>query len=168
MILDEAQSIKNQNTQTSKELSKIPARWRLGLSGTPIENNLSELWSIFRVISPGLLASFSTFRKRFVIPIQKNGSEKQRETLKKIVSPFIMRRLKTEILDELPEKVETVKYIALSERETKFYEAARLEAREKLEKKKAKLSSQYEQEGLNEKQIEEKLKALLSLMFWAL
>ncbi|MDB2447487.1 DEAD/DEAH box helicase, partial [bacterium] len=157
LVLDEAQSIKNQQTQTAKEISKIPARWRVGLSGTPIENNLGELWSIFRVVSPGLLASFSTFRKRFIIPIEKTGSDKQRDTLKKIVSPFILRRLKTDILEELPQKIETMKLIKLSEKERKFYEAARLEARERIEKKKSRLADRLEEEGLAEKEIEKQV-----------
>jgi SNF2 family DNA or RNA helicase len=157
MVLDESQTVKNHSTQTAKEISKIPARWRLGLSGTPIENNLAELWSIFRVVSPGLLASFSTFRRRFILPIEKTGSDTQKDILKKIVAPFILRRLKSEILTELPPKIETIKTISLNEKERKFYEAARLEARERLEKKRGKLADQLEEQGLAQKDIDKQI-----------
>lgn len=157
LVLDEAQSVKNFQTQTAKEISKIPATFKLALSGTPIENNLSELWSIFRTVSPGLLGSFSRFRKRFVLPIEKGGSVSQKETLQKLVSPFILRRLKKDILEELPEKFEKTILIELSEKERKFYEAARLEAKERLEKKKSKISGDLEEKGLSQKEIDKQV-----------
>ena len=120
-ILDEAQNIKNPNTRQTRAVKAIPARSRLAMTGTPVENNLTNLWSLFDFLNPGLLGSRSRFL-RFV----KDLSEEDRgyEPLRKMTGPFVLRRLKTDkhILSDLPDKLETVEYIPLSMKQTALYQ----------------------------------------------
>ena len=122
-IIDEAQYIKNHGTAAAKAIKVIQSRVRIALTGTPIENRLSELWSIFDYLMPGFLYGYDTFRKELEIPIVKNQDEEAMQKLKRMVSPFILRRLKTEVLQELPEKLEEVQYVKLSNQQQKLYDA---------------------------------------------
>ncbi len=128
LILDEAQAIKNSRTKTARAALRIPARWRLALTGTPIENHLGELWSLFRVISPGVFGSWQAFRHRFAEPIEKHGDEERRRALSRRLQPFVLRRTKSEVLSELPPRTEIDLAAELSSDERRLYEAARLAA----------------------------------------
>lgn len=128
LVLDEAQFIKNAATKTSQAIRAIQADWRLGLSGTPLENHLGELWSLFRTLSPGLLGSWERFRTRFADPIQRHKDDERRQSLAHLVRPFILRRTKATVLTELPERTEITLYAEMSSEERKRYEDARLAA----------------------------------------
>nr|MBF0221693.1 hypothetical protein [Desulfobulbaceae bacterium] len=132
IALDEAQAIKNMTTKRFKAALSLNGKHRVVTSGTPLENNLGELWSIFRFINPGLLGSISQFNKRFAGPIEKNSDLHAQKQLKKIVSPFILRRLKTQVLEELPSRTEVNLQVQLSEEEKTLYESYRREAVENL------------------------------------
>lgn len=122
VILDEAQNIKNPNTITARSVRKIQARFRLCLSGTPIENTLLELWSLFEFLMPGFLGSQTAFHKGFVKPI-KDGDEDSLQYLKARVKPFILRRTKSEVAKDLPPKVENIYYSSLLEDQMELYAA---------------------------------------------
>ncbi len=107
-VLDEAQYIKNSATQNARAVKSIRAHQRFALTGTPVENRLSELWSIFDFLMPGLLYSQQKFRARFETPILREGDDRVLERLGRLVSPFILRRLKSQVLTQLPEKTERV------------------------------------------------------------
>ncbi|MCC9655138.1 DEAD/DEAH box helicase [Rhodopirellula halodulae] len=128
LVLDEAQFIKNSQTKTSQAIRTIQADWRLGLSGTPLENHLGELWSLFRTLSPGLLGSWQRFRSRFAEPIERHGDADRRESLARLVRPFVLRRTKDKVLKELPPRTEITLRAELSAPERKLYEDARLAA----------------------------------------
>ncbi|HEY0708291.1 MAG TPA: DEAD/DEAH box helicase, partial [Polyangia bacterium] len=125
VVLDEAQAVKNAGTERAKALRDLSADWRLGLSGTPIENHLGELWSLFRVISPGLLGSWEQFRGRYSIPIEKFGDDGRRRTLATLIRPFVLRRTKSEVAPELPERTEIMRILRLSPEEQSLYEQLR-------------------------------------------
>ncbi len=122
VILDEAQNIKNPNTITAKSVRKLDAQMRLCLSGTPIENNLFELWSLFEFLMPGFLGTQHSFQRGIVKPI-KDGHEESLEYLKSRVKPFILRRTKNEVAKDLPPKVETVHYCELIDEQRELYNA---------------------------------------------
>lgn len=124
VVLDEAHVIKNRTTKTSKAIMRLKASFRIALTGTPLQNNLGELWNIFNFLNPGLLGGIQHFSDTFVKP----DSESARKHLKKLISPFILRRTKSAVLDELPPKTEIVKKVQLSPREMAFYEALRRQA----------------------------------------
>ncbi len=128
LVLDEAQFIKNFQTKTAQAVRQLDADWRIALSGTPLENHLGELWSLMRTVSPGLLGSWDRFRKNFAEPIERQGNRERLQALGRVVRPFILRRTKKEVLSELPERTEVVRYAELSEEERKKYDAARLAA----------------------------------------
>lgn len=128
LVLDEAQFIKNSQTKTSQAIRMLEADWRLGLSGTPLENHLGELWSLFRTLSPGLLGSWQRFRSRFAEPIERHNDAERREALARLVRPFILRRTKDKVLKELPPRTEITLRAELSDAERKLYEDARLAA----------------------------------------
>ncbi len=113
VVLDEAQKIKNHKAQMSKATKFLKARHRLALTGTPIENRLSELWSIFDFLMPGYLGSMQDFKSRYENPITKYQDGRKQETLKKIIHPFKLRRLKRDVLTELPPKTEEKRYCTL-------------------------------------------------------
>ncbi|MDR2765278.1 MAG: DEAD/DEAH box helicase [Tannerella sp.] len=129
VILDEAHVIKNYNTKTSKAAMSLQADFRVILTGTPLQNHLGELWNLFQFINPGLLGDLSRFTEIFV----RSTDEHTRERLKKLITPFILRRTKTTVLKELPPKTEIVRKITLSDEETAFYEMLRRKAIESLE-----------------------------------
>jgi|GEM_PF-3212489 len=134
VILDEAQAIKNSATARTRSIREIPASWRLALSGTPIENRLEELWSIFHFLNPGLLGTTRWFQKRFLEPIEKHNNTDAAESLRAITSPFILRRLKNEVLTDLPPKETITIHVELYEPEAALYEALRREIASDLEK----------------------------------
>lgn len=125
IILDEAQNIKNPYTKQALAITKLSCTHRLCLSGTPIENRLSELWSLFNFSNPGLLSNWEKFRKNFADPIELDSNQEKIQRLKKIISPFILRRLKTDksIIDDLPEKTEIKEYCILTEEQATLYQA---------------------------------------------
>ncbi|MDR1879294.1 MAG: DEAD/DEAH box helicase [Bacteroidales bacterium] len=128
IILDEAHAIKNYNTKTSKAAMSLQADFRLILTGTPLQNHLGEMWNLFQFINPGLLGSLTHFTDTFI----KSDSDNARKRLKKLITPFILRRTKTAVLEELPPKTEIIKKIELSNEEMAFYEALRRRAVEML------------------------------------
>ena len=128
VVLDEAQNIKNPLTKRSQTAMKLKAHFRLVTTGTPIENHLGELWNLFRFINPGLLGSHKSFNERFAIPIQREGNLEILNHLKQLISPFILRRTKEQVLVELPERTEITLVLAMNEEERNLYEAVRQEA----------------------------------------
>ena len=122
-ILDEAQFIKNHSTSAAKSVKILRARHRFALTGTPIENRLSELWSIFDFLMPGFLYGYDVFRKELEAPIVKKGDEEASRRLRRMVSPFVLRRVKNDVLKDLPEKVEEVRVIRLEEEQQRLYDA---------------------------------------------
>lgn len=131
-IIDEAQYIKNHTTQNAKAVKAVHSRQRFALTGTPVENRLSELWSIFDFLMPGYLYSYNKFREKFELPIVKNKDEKALEQLNKMVLPFVLRRLKKDVLKELPSKTETVLYAYLTGEQKKLYLAYAAQTRREL------------------------------------
>ena len=131
-MLDEAQAIKNMTTKRSQAAMKLQGKFKLITTGTPIENHLGELWNLFRFINPGLLGSWEQFNQRFSIPIERNQHKPTRKQLKKLIQPFILRRTKTQVLEELPSRTEITLNVNLSSEEMAFYEALRQKAIAKL------------------------------------
>lgn len=131
-IIDEAQYIKNHNTQNAKSVKVINSAVRFALTGTPVENSLAELWSIYDFLMPGYLYTYRKFREKFEIPIVREQDKKTLERLNKLVSPFILRRLKNEVLKELPEKTETTMYASMDGEQKKLYLANLAKSREDL------------------------------------
>jgi superfamily II DNA or RNA helicase len=121
VILDEAQYIKTASTQYARAAKRLSARTRIALTGTPIENRLDELWSIFQFILPGYLGSAEYFREKFEIPIVRGQDHFAKEKLKKLIAPFKLRRVKSEVLQDLPSKVEDVRMCELSEHQQALY-----------------------------------------------
>ena len=122
MILDEAQYIKNQKAAMTKAAKGIRARRRFALTGTPIENRLSELWSVFDFLMPGFLYGYTDFSRRFETPIVKNKDPSAIDRLKRMTGPFILRRLKTDVLKDLPAKLEEVRYSRFETEQRKIYD----------------------------------------------
>ncbi len=114
VILDESQNIKNVNAQTTKAIMLLNAKHRIALSGTPIENNLSELYSLFRFLNPSMFGTMEEFNNYYAIPIQRENDQEAIEELKKKVYPFILRRIKKEVLKDLPDKIEKTMYIEMN------------------------------------------------------
>ncbi len=125
IILDESQNIKNMQAQTSKAVMLMQSNHRLALSGTPIENNLGELYSLFRFLNPSMFGSIDSFNQNYLSPIQKNNDKEVTVELRKKIYPFILRRLKKDVLKELPDKIEQVLYVEMSEPQKKLYEQRR-------------------------------------------
>lgn len=122
-ILDEAQYIKNPHTQNARAVKAIRSEQRFALTGTPIENRVSELWSIFDFLMPGFLYSYSRFRTQFETPILRDGDDTARRQLRHLVEPFILRRLKKDVLKELPPKTEQVLLVPLNDEQQQLYTA---------------------------------------------
>ncbi len=135
VILDEAQNIKNAETKQARAIRHLPTGFRLALTGTPVENRLSELWSIMQFLNPGYLGSRQTFRQRFALPIERYENAEAAQQLRKLVSPFILRRVKTDptVIQDLPEKQETKVYCHLSPEQATLYEAVVREAMQQIE-----------------------------------
>lgn len=137
IVLDEAQSIKNFATKRSQAAMTLQSGFRLITTGTPIENHLGELWNLFRFINPGLLGSLEHFNQNFANPIERSGDRQARNRLKKLVQPFLLRRTKSQVLEELPSRTEILLHVDLSQEEMAFYEALRREAITKLSESEA-------------------------------
>ena len=133
VVLDEAQAIKNRQTLRSRAAMKLPGAFRMITTGTPIENHLGELWNLFQFINPGLLGSSKSFNTKFASPIQTHSSDSARRQLKRLIRPFILRRTKSAVLDELPARTEITVRVEMSRREMEFYEAVRQQAVERME-----------------------------------
>lgn len=122
-IIDEGQYIKNHNTQAAKAVKSIDADFKLALSGTPIENRLSELWSLFDYLMPGFLYPYARFKQELEQPIIQGKDEIAIKRLQKMIQPFVLRRLKKEVLTDLPDKLEENQYVVLSGEQQKLYDA---------------------------------------------
>ena len=131
-ILDEAQAIKNHTTQKYKAVCRIQSRVRFALTGTPVENRLGELWSIFSFLMPGYLPPYKSFCARFEKPIVQEEDEAAARRLNQLTGPFLLRRMKADVLKELPPKTENIHRIELEEEQRKLYLAAVVDARDKL------------------------------------
>lgn len=121
-FIDEAQFIKTHTTAAAKSVKTLRAVHKFALTGTPIENRLSELWSIFDYLMPGFLYEYEAFRRDLETPIVKSGDEAVANRLKQMVGPFILRRLKQEVLKELPDKIEEVRMVRMDEKQQKLYD----------------------------------------------
>ncbi len=132
-VLDEAQAIKNYATKRSRAAMNLKGKFKIITTGTPIENHLGELYALFEFINPGLLGSRNHFNERFVVPIEKDSDNDARQRLKNLIQPFILRRIKTEVLEELPPRTEIVLQVEMEEDEAALYEALRQTALERLE-----------------------------------
>ena len=133
VVLDEAQNIKNANTINAKSVKQLNANHKLALTGTPIENTLAELWSIFDFLMPDYLYNYHYFRGYFENDIVKNNDENKIRQLKQMVTPFILRRNKKDVLKELPEKIERTQYIPFNKEESEIYYASLASANEQLQ-----------------------------------
>jgi len=122
VILDESQAIKNPASLTAKTVKMLEAKNRLVLTGTPIENTVTDLWSQMNFVNPGLLGTYSYFQKRFVFPIEKEGNEERRIRLHEIIAPFVLRRTKKQVAADLPDKYEQVHYCEMTEEQQKVYD----------------------------------------------
>ncbi len=155
LILDEAQAIKNPSTKLAKIACELKAEQRIALSGTPIENHLGELWSVFHFLMPGFLGDRETFRKVFRQQIEKDGDEGRQALLSRRVRPFLLRRTKEQVASELPPKSEFVREIELTDVQRDLYESVRLAMH-------ARVRSEIEERGLARSNIAI-LEALLKL-----
>ncbi|WP_335980626.1 DEAD/DEAH box helicase [Fusobacterium polymorphum] len=125
LILDESQNIKNINSQTTKAVLLLNTKKRVALSGTPIENNLLELYSLFRFLNPEMFGSVQRFTNNYIVPIQKYSDISTIEELKKKIYPFLLRRVKKEVLEDLPDKIEKLVYVDMNDEHRRFYEERR-------------------------------------------
>jgi len=137
IVLDEAQNIKNPYTKQAQSARSIKADLKIALTGTPIENRLSELWSIMEFLNPGYLRNLSDFRNEFAIPIERYNDEEKANRLKRLISPFILRRLKTDssIIPDLPDKVEAKTFCPLTKEQATLYQATVEDMMKKIESK---------------------------------
>jgi SNF2 family DNA or RNA helicase len=124
VVLDEAQMVKNPNTKAARAVRLLRADQKLALTGTPVENRLSELWSILDAVNPGLLGGLQQFRQRFGTPIERNGDEQAAARLRRLTQPFILRRTKADrrLLPDLPDKIEQIAYAKLTREQATLYQ----------------------------------------------
>jgi superfamily II DNA or RNA helicase len=134
IIVDEAQKIKNFQAKTSQYLRQLSTENRIALTGTPMENHLGELWSIFTFLMPGFLGKLENFNKTFRKPIEKDGEDEVRERLKHRIAPFMLRRRKEEVVKELPPKNVIVQAVTLENKQAKLYETVRITMEEKVQR----------------------------------
>ncbi|MEN1727298.1 MAG: DEAD/DEAH box helicase [Pseudomonadota bacterium] len=132
LILDEAQAIKNSRTRAAKEVRRLRAHHRLCLSGTPLENHLGELWSLFDFLMPGMLGSQSRFRQQVQRPIEREDDTERRDALARRIRPFFLRRTKVEVAPELPPKTEMIRAVTLEGDQLKLYERYRVAMHDKV------------------------------------
>ncbi|HLZ55602.1 MAG TPA: DEAD/DEAH box helicase [Ktedonosporobacter sp.] len=135
IVIDEAQNIKNETAKQTQAIKSLQARHKIALTGTPVENRLAELWSIMEFLNPGYLGSGSEFRKSFAIPIERYRNAERADTLKRLIQPFVLRRLKTDktIIQDLPDKLEMNVFCNLTQEQASLYEAVVQEMMEKIE-----------------------------------
>jgi len=132
IILDESQRIKNHTSKTFKAINSLKAAHKLSLSGTPIENSLSDLWAQMQFINPDILQTYASFNKHFIIEIQKKHNPVALEELKTIISPFLLRRTKAQVLTDLPDMEEQIAYCSLADEQRKWYEREKSKVRNEL------------------------------------
>ncbi len=125
IVLDESQNIKNINSQTTKAVLLLNAKKRIALSGTPIENNLLELYSLFRFLNPSMFGTVQMFTNNYIVPIQKYSDTSTIKELRKKIYPFLLRRVKKEVLKDLPDKIEKLIYVDMNDEHRKYYEERR-------------------------------------------
>jgi SNF2 family DNA or RNA helicase len=135
VVCDEAQAIKNHLSQQAKAVRALPAASRIALTGTPVENQLSELWSLMEFANPGLLGSAKAFRERYAVPVERHGSAEAAQELRRITEPFVLRRLKTDksIISDLPEKQEMKVWSNLTQEQASLYAATVTDMMSKIE-----------------------------------
>jgi superfamily II DNA or RNA helicase len=132
VVLDEAQAIKNADTKRAQAVQSLRAGFRLALTGTPVENYLDELWSLFSFVNPGVLGSRDGFQRRFAGPIERNKDVHARQALRALIRPFLLRRTKAVVLSELPPRTEQTLNVEMTEAERAFYEALRQRSLERI------------------------------------
>src|SRR5690606_10104433 len=147
IILDESQNIKNVSSKSFKAINILRAEHRLILSGTLVENSVSDLWPQMAFVNPGLLGSFSFFTKEFVIPIEKNKDEEAARRLQALIKPFVLRRTKAQVASELPEKSEKIFYCSMTAEQAESYDRIKSEYRNLM-------LEQLEEEGLRRSGIQ--------------
>ncbi|QZT35625.1 DEAD/DEAH box helicase [Halosquirtibacter xylanolyticus] len=130
VALDEAHAIKNNQTSRSKSVMNLEARFKIAATGTPVQNHLGELWNLFQFLIPGLLGNYKSFQLKY---ITGEHASQNKELLKQLFKPFLLRRTKEEVLTELPEKTEIIREIELSKEEKEYYEASRIVAQQNIE-----------------------------------
>jgi superfamily II DNA or RNA helicase len=132
IVLDEAQAIKNAETKRAQAVQALRAGFRVALTGTPVENYLDELWSLFNFVNPGVLGSREGFQKRFARPIERDKDPHARQALRALIRPFLLRRTKAAVLNELPPRTEQTLTVEMTEAERAFYEALRQRSLERI------------------------------------
>jgi hypothetical protein len=132
LVVDEAQTLKNARTLRARSVHGLHAEFRVALSGTPVENRLADLWSLFQIVAPGLLGSWPRFRARFAVPVERYENAERAAALRALVSPLILRRTKDQVAPELPARTEVVHLVALSPAEQELYDGAVAHARKAL------------------------------------
>ena len=133
IVLDEAHTIKNRDTQTSHQAMTLKGDFRLILTGTPLQNHLAEIWNLFQFATPGLLGPFQQFSDRFILPIERDHDMDRQRMLRRLLTPFLLRRTKEDVLSELPEKTEVTVRVTLSDEEKALYDNLRQQAIANLE-----------------------------------
>lgn len=134
IILDEAQRIKNAKAKSTQIILQLNTQHRLCLSGTPMENHLGELWSLFHFLMPGFLGDMKSFTELFKTPIEKHNDLEVRQRLGKRLKPFLLRRLKSDVIQELPDKTEIIRHVELTSKQRDIYESIRLTMEAKIQK----------------------------------
>lgn len=132
IVLDESQNIKNNSAQTTMAVQLLNSEHRFALSGTPMENNLTELYSLFRFLNPTMFGSLEDFNASYTLPIQKFGDKDATESLRRKIFPFILRRLKKDVLDDLPPRIDQTIYVEMSESQQRLYNERRLNYRQQI------------------------------------
>ncbi|MCW2719680.1 DEAD/DEAH box helicase [Pseudonocardia sp.] len=135
LVLDEAQAVKNSRASHARAVRRFDAEHRVALTGTPVENRLSELWSVMDVLNPGLLGTADAFRARYAIPVERHGDTEAAERLRTITRPYLLRRIKTDptIIDDLPEKIEINQHYRLTPEQASLYRTVVDDMMEKIE-----------------------------------
>ena len=146
VVLDEAQYIKNHATKTTRAVKRLRSRLRFALTGTPVENRLSELWSIFDFLMPGFLGSYERFRERYELGII-GEDEEAAARLRALIEPFVLRRRKADVLTDLPAKFEGIRYVPLSREQRRLYDGAEQRLREDLNVQKRQNASRANRRG---------------------
>lgn len=146
VILDESQAIKNPSSKVTKAASLLNAKHRLCMSGTPLQNNTFDIYAQMNFLNPGMLGSVEFFRQEFAIPIDKFGEPEQKDHLKKILYPFILRRTKEQVAKDLPEKIETVLFCEMEDEQRRIYDAYRNDYR-------SKIMGTIEEQGIQKSQL---------------
>ena len=134
IVADEAQYLKNNNTQNAKTIKKLKSETKFALTGTPIENSLAELWSIFDFVMPGYLFSYKKFKTNYEMPIVRDNDKREMEKLKLLIEPFVLRRTKKQVLTELPEKTVTILNNEMNEEQKNIYLSYLMRARNEIQK----------------------------------